>query len=240
MPRPFHLLIPGVAPRLQAWEDIQSRLHHDASVKPRPAVTLSRSFGCEGFPIAERVKADLEKLSGEPWNIYDKTLLEEVQKEEGVSIRVMQNLGLTASRLERLGLAPAEYYEQVRAFDRMRQHIVQVATGGNAIIVGRGGAVLCQALKNCFHFRVDAPFEWRASSMAARLQLPLGEAEDFVRANSQRRDDFVKSQLGADPTDVLRYDAVFNNARHGVAEIAAAITAYVQAGWSFSESKPTP
>lgn len=234
MPRPFHVLIPGVAPRLQAWEDIQSRLHHETSVKPRPTVTLSRSFGCEGFPIAERVKADLEKLSGEPWNVYDKTLLEAVQKEEGVSLRVMQNLGLTASRLERLGLAPAEYYEQVRAFDRMRQHIVQVATGGNAIIVGRGGAVLCRALSNCFHFRIDAPFEWRVSSLASRLQLPRAEAADFVLANTQRRDEFVKSQLSADPTEFLRYDAVFNNARHGVAEIASAITAYVKAGWSFT------
>ena len=110
MPRPFHVLIPGVAPRLQAWEDIQSRLHHEAAVKPRPTVTLSRSFGCEGFPIAERVKVELEKLSGEPWNLYDKTLLEEVQKEEGVSLRVMQNLGLTASRLERLGLAPSRVH----------------------------------------------------------------------------------------------------------------------------------
>ena len=240
MPRPFHVLVPGVDNRLHAWEDIQSRLHHEQAAKPRPAVTLSRSFGCEGFPIAERVKVALEKLSGEPWNIYDKTLLEAVEKDEGISVRVMQNLGLTANRLERLGLAPKEYYEQVRGFDSMGRHMVQIANGGNAILVGRGGAVLCHAMKNCFHFRVDAPFEWRVNSIATRLQLPLPEAEAFVSANSQRRDDFVKSQLKADPTDVMLYDAVFNNARHGIDEISAAIIAYVQAGWSFSDAQPTP
>lgn len=240
MPRPFHVLVPGVENRLQAWEDIQTRLHHDSAVKPRATVTLSRSFGCEGFPIAERVKGALEQASGEPWNIYDKTLLEAVEKDEGVSVRVMQNLGLTASRFERLGLAPKEYYEQVRGFDSMARHIVSIAGGGNAIIVGRGGAVLCQALKNCFHFRVDAPFEWRVESIAKRLQLPQKEAEEFVRANSQRRDEFVRTMLKADPTAPLLYDAVFNNARHGVDEISAAIIAYVQAGWSFKDAQLTP
>ncbi|MBL8920063.1 MAG: cytidylate kinase-like family protein [Myxococcaceae bacterium] len=241
MSRPFHVLVPGVAPRLQAWEDIQSRLHQETTVKPRATVTLSRSFGCEGFPIAERVKLALEQASGEPWNIYDKTLLEAVEKEEGVSARVMQNLGLTASRFERLGLAPKEYYEQVRGFDAMARHIVSIAGGGNAIIVGRGGAVLCQAMKNCFHFRVDAPFDWRVDSIAKRLQMPVrADAEEFVRANSQRRDEFVKSMLKADPTAPMLYDAVFNNARHGVDEISAAIIAYVQAGWSFADAAPTP
>ncbi len=232
MTRPLHLLVPNIEHRLEVWERIQQKLHEAPQLKPRPTVTLSRSFGCEGFPVAERVRAALEADSGEPWNLYDKSLLEAVHHDEGVSMRVLRNLGLSASRLEKLGLAPAEYYEQVRAFDAIGKHIVQVASGGNAVIVGRGGAVLCRDMTNCFHFRLDAPFAWRVENIALRMQLPKEEAAEFVKANGSRRDEFAKSQLKADTSDPLLYDAVFNNARHGAAEISAAIVAYVKDAWA--------
>jgi hypothetical protein len=37
---------------------------------------------------------------------------------------------------------------------------------------------------------------------------------------------------GGSPTDPALYDAVFNNGRHGVAEIARAIIAYVREAWT--------
>lgn len=237
MTRPLHVLVPNIEHRLEAWERIQEKLHAPPQVRPRPTVTLSRTFGCDAFPVAERVKAALEAGSGEPWNVYDKSLLEAVGKEEGVSMRVLRNLGLSASRLEKLGLAPAEYYEQVRAFDAIGKHIVQVASGGNAIIVGRGGAVLCRDMTNCFHFRLDAPLDWRVENIALRLQLPRDEAREFVKANGSRRDEFTRSQLKADTSDPLLYDAVFNNARHGADEIAAAIVAFVKDAWA--RAQPT-
>ena len=44
------------------------------------------------------------------------------------------------------------------------------------ILVGRGGAVACQDLKNCFHFRLVGSFAFRARTLARRLQVSLVEA----------------------------------------------------------------
>lgn len=231
MVSPLTKLSPPIPGRIQAWEDIQRRLEQERESKARPTITLSRVFGCEGFPVAEKVKALLEAETGEPWNVYDKTLLEAVMADEGLSEKVLKNLGVTAGRLERMGLAPKEFYEHVRAFDALSRHIVHLAQAGNAIIVGRGGAVLTQALGNCFHFRIEAKVEWRVQAMMERLSMPRDEAERFVTLNQERREAFMREQLKVDPKDLGFYDAVFNNARHGAAEMAAAITAFVREGW---------
>jgi cytidylate kinase len=240
MTNPLSRLTPSVSQRLQTWETILKHLEQERVVKARPTVTLSRAFGCEGFPVAERLKTLLEAQTGEPWNIYDKTLLEAASAGGNVSSDVLKNLGVTAGRLERLGLAPKEFYEHVRAFDLLSKHIVHLAQGGNAILVGRGGAVLCQALANCFHFRIEAPIEWRITTMMSRLGMPRAEAETFVKHNSERREAFVREQLKADPKDLSYYDAAFNNARRGAPEIAAAIAAFVKEGWANSPHGQTP
>ncbi len=231
MPRPLVTLIPGIEHRLNAWEQIHDRLSREPAPRVRPTVTLSRAFGCEGFPLADQLKALFEKASGEPWAVYDRTLLEAVAEEDGVAMHTLKNLGETARALENLGIRPREYHEHAEAFRAVATRLLQFATVGNAIIVGRGGAVLCREMKNCFHFRLDADLPWRAVTIARRLEMPLADAERFVLANSALRDDFVKEQLKADVTALAHYDAVFNNAHHGVAEVARAVFAYVQQAW---------
>jgi cytidylate kinase len=234
MTNPLSRLTPPVSQRLQTWDGILRRLEQERVVKARPTVTLSRAFGCEGFPVAERLKTLLEARTGEPWNIYDKTLLDAAAAGGDVAEQVMKNLGVTAGRFERLGLAPKEFYEHVRAFDVLSRHIVHLAQGGNAILVGRGGAVLCKALENCFHFRIEASLEWRITTMMRRLDMPRHEAETFVTYNSERREAFMRDQLKVDPKDSSFFDATFNNARHGAPEIAAAIAAFVTEAWAHS------
>jgi len=234
MTNPLSRLSPPIPQRLQAWEDIQQRLREEREVKIRPTVTLSRVFGCEGFPVAERLKELLELQTDESWVVYDKALLEAALTTEGTSEKALKNLGIMASSFERLGLATAEFYEHVRAFDALSRHIVHIAHGGNAIIVGRGGSVLCNALTNCFHFRIEASLEWRINAVMRRLGMPRHEAETFVAYNSKNRVDFIRNQLKIDPQDLSYYDATFNNARHGVLEMAAAMAAYIQESWASS------
>jgi len=57
------------------------------------------------------------------------------------------------------------------------------------------------------------------------------EAEETVKAGSKLRERFVSQCLGEDITQHRHYDAIFNNERHGVEEIAQAILSYVRSGW---------
>ncbi|MBP1628896.1 MAG: cytidylate kinase [Holophagaceae bacterium] len=231
MSRTFSSLPPSVEQRLSGWVMIQERLAHHVEPKLRPTITISRQFGCEGFPLAERLKVLMEEVSGESWNIYDKTLLEKVAEDEGISMNLLRKMGDIVRRLELLGLNSGNYVTQDAAFEKVAKHILQIAKVGNALIVGRGGAILCHELTNSFHFRMEASFEWRVQSLMERLDLPQDEVEKTVKTRSKLRDKFISQCLNANVGDLQHYDAVFNNERHSVEAIAQAILAYVREAW---------
>jgi hypothetical protein len=232
MSTPYSSLSSSIEQRLAGWEQIQYRLAHAPEPKIRPTITLSRQFGCEGFPLADYLKGLMEDVSGEPWNIYDKSLVEKVAHDEDISLRLLKGLGDMSHALEALGLHSSTHVGHDAAFEKVAKAIVQIAAMGNAVIVGRGGSILCKDMKNCFHFRIEASFEWRVASIMKRLELTKGEAEEMVKTNSKLRDKFISQCLGEEVSDLKHYCAVFNNERYSVHEMGAAILAYVRSGWA--------
>lgn len=232
MSKALSSLPPEVEHRLSGWEQLQYRLSLTQEPRLRPSLTISRQFGCEGFPLAERLKTLFEKASGEPWNIYDKTLIERVSEEQGISMNLLQRLGDMSRALEALGLHPSGHVTHDEAFAKVAKHLLKIARVGNAVIVGRGGASLCAGLKNCYHFRLEAGEAWRVASLMKRLEVSRSEAEETVKAGSKLRERFVSQCLGEDITQHRHYDAIFNNERHSVEEIAQAILSYVRSGWA--------
>lgn len=230
--KPKFTLPTGVDERISGWMRIRER--QDVSqprARPRPAITLSRQFGCEGFPLALRLQPLMEQATGEPWHIFDKELVEVLSKEEHIPKDLIQHLEDPARYLEAFGFHPRGAFTGDEAFARLAVALLHVAREGNAIIVGRGGAILCHSLANCFHFRLEASLDWRLASVARRLGITAREAASQEKAHSRKRDQFFQEHLAADAADRTFYDAVFNNERHGVEEIAAAILAYVRTGW---------
>ena len=217
----------SVEERLSGWARIQeARLKAPASARPAPSITLSRQFGCEGFPLAMLLR-DRLGAGGEPWSVFDKSLLEQVAQDEGISMRLLNRLGDPARALEAFGFHPYGAVTHDEAFAKVAETLVRVAAHGHAIVIGRGGAVLCRSLENCFHFRLEAGFEWRVASIMRRAGVDRAEAEHRVKVNTKLRERFIQDCLDTDVNDPRHYDAVFNNERHSVAEIAAAITAYL-------------
>lgn len=231
MARSLSSLPPSIESRLAGWEKIQQRLAHAREARIRPTITLSRQFGCEGFPLAEFLKERFEEASGEPWNIYDKSLIEKVAQDEDIALGLLKNLGDMTRALEALGLYPSTHVTHDAAFEKVAKAIVQIAAVGNAVIVGRGGAILCRDMRNCFHFRLEATLEWRIASIVKRMDLGQKEAEEMVKSNTKLREKFVSSCLGQTVSDLKHYDAIFNNERHDIQEIGFAIFAYVQRAW---------
>ena len=67
--------------------------------------------------------------------------------------------------------------------------------------------------------------------MARRLGLPLPEAEAHVRENQEAREKFFSKYLNVKTTDHSFFDAIYNNERHSVTEIAWSIFGYVMQAW---------
>src|SRR5262245_10545494 len=151
-------LIPSVERRLSGWVSVRERLVERPS-RPRLTITLSRQFGCEAYPLAERLQGLLEARSGEPWTIFDKALLERVSHETQLSARLLGRGGDEWHALDPLAAFIPGWRLRNAGDEILARYVVRIARDGNAIIVGRGGAVLTRALPNCVHFRLEAPRE---------------------------------------------------------------------------------
>lgn len=225
-------LPPSVQERLSGWVQIQERrLKAPAVFRPGPTITLSRAFGCEGFPLALRLQDLLFTSTGEAWSLFDKALIEKVAQDEGISLRLLTDLGDPTRGLEAFGFHPVGRVTHDEAFAKVAGTLVKIAAQGHAIIVGRGGAILCRDLENAFHFRLEAGDAWRVASVMRRNGVSHAEAEKLVKTQTGLRDRLIQERLGADVADRRFYDAVFNNERHSVDQIAAAIQAFVVSAW---------
>jgi cytidylate kinase len=232
MPKSYGQLIPSLERRLSTWVGITKQATPSAVPGSRPTITISRRFGCEGYPLSEQLKSLLEARTGETWNIYDKALLELVSQDENLSMQVLSDLGNPSSSADSIGFLVPGYLRQSEVFKHIPKYILRIAQVGNAIIVGRGGAVITQKLDNCYHFRLEADLGFRVATIARRMEISEAEARRLVKDNEKTREKFLEDCLRASLTDATIYDAVFNNARHSVAEIAHGIAAFVLAAWT--------
>lgn len=220
-------LVPSVERRLSTWISIHQTRAAGGQRGQRPTITISRRFGCEAFPLCERLKDILEKLTGEVWNIYDKALIERVSQDEHLSLAVLQDLGGPSRAIDRLGFFVPGYQTQTEMFRHIPKYVARIAETGNAIIVGRGGAIVTHEMPHCYHFRLEASLEFRVASLARRMEVSEAEARKIVHEGERTREQFVDECLHATVADPSWYDAVYNNARHSVTEIARSIAAYV-------------
>ncbi len=230
MTKTFDTLIPSIEQRESGWIQIRERLARDAREVSHPTITISREFVCEGHALAQRLKGLLDEASTEPWHIFDKALVEQVGADEKLSRHILSRLG-DESHAGDVLKTQFGFLTHDEVYASVVKHLIGIARTGCAIIVGRGGAVACQGLTNCFHFRLVGSFAFRVAMVARRRGLPQAEAEELVRNQSRLREKFISDHLRADITLPRWYDAVFNNERQDVDAIAQACLLLVRARW---------
>jgi hypothetical protein len=231
MAKTYTQLLPSIDRRLSTWISMFEKSGSQEKGPAGPTITISRQYGCEGFPLAEALKKIFEDKTGEEWNIYDKALLKKVSEEEELSIRLLEGLGDLTKLWDSLPVSIPGRMPHSQMYRRIVEHLIGIARLGRAIIIGRGGAVVTQGFPNCYHFRLEASFGFRAASMGRRLGLPLPEAEKHVKENQEAREKFISKYLNVSTADHSFFDAIYNNERHSVAEVAWSIFAYIMQDW---------
>lgn len=230
------LLIPGVEARLASLLEFNRRYLLEKNSKEvaglsRPTITLSREFGCEAYPVADHLKGLLEKKSGESWIVMDKGVLEEVASNHNLSEDILKGLGEKSRFLEEiLATFTPNWKTEKDHFRLICRHMVSLAEKGNVILIGRGGAIITQSLRNCFHFRMYASQKFKINSISKRLNIPDSEAEALIYKKQKQRDAFIRDFLDRDARDMSLYNLVINNDRNSVEKAAKTIADYVVAG----------
>ncbi|MDD2501544.1 MAG: cytidylate kinase family protein, partial [Geobacter sp.] len=145
---PDNLLIPSVDLRVGALEEYnrtqkQKALLRHKKPKPRPCVTISRQFGCLGYPVAERVCELLSQKSGEPWLLVDRAVLDEVAKHHNISKDILESLGEKNRLLDDiLATFSPRWTHSQDCFRLLCKHVVSLAEQGNVVIMELGGAII--------------------------------------------------------------------------------------------------
>ena len=229
---PERLLVPSIEQRLAAMVEVARRMKGKTETEKRtglkPTITISREFGCEGYPVAEQLKELLERSTKEPWVIMDKALLEEAAKHHDISEEVFRSLGHRPRFLDDMISTLTPRWKSERDhFKLLCSQIVSLAEVGNVIIMGRGSSIITQQMNNCLHFRIYASHHFKVRSIARRAHISVQDAEHLVERKQKERVKFIRDFLDRDISDLSLYHLAFNNDKNSATCIAQTIADYL-------------
>jgi cytidylate kinase len=228
---PENLFIPSVDARIGALEEYNRRRMvkgTQMAARPMPAappcITLSREFGCEGYPVAERLCAIMQRRTGLPWLLIDREVLDEVSRRHNISREVLEGLGEKNRVLtDVLATFSPRWKTDNEYFQMLCSHVLSLAAQGNVIILELGGALITRSLERVYNFRIYGTLRFKVDSIATRLCMTGEEAEQLIRSRQRLRDRFMSDFLGQDGHDPTLYDMMFNNTTMSPDQIATAI-----------------
>jgi len=226
-------LVASIEKRLDALIELSRRnqnihLVTDKALE-RPTITISREFGCEGYPVALAVQERLQKQTDAAWGILDRATLDRVANNRALSEEVFKNLGEKNSFLdEMMSTLLTDWTSDKDYYQLLCNQIVPFAKGGNVIILGVGASILTQNFTNCHKFRIVAPMDYKIQSFARRHNMGEDEAEKLIIKQQKQRNAFIKDFLNRDVTDVSLYDVIFNKATNSTEQIADMICYHIE------------
>jgi len=226
---PENLLIPSVDLRIGSLEEYNRQKKHRAgsksiNTKPRPCLTISREYGCEGYPVAELLRDILMQKTGEEWVLIDREVLEDVSSLQHVSDDILHGVGEKNRILnEVLATFSPRWTSDHDCYRLLCKHVISLAEQGNVIILELGGAVITRHFENSHHFRLYASQTFKVDTISHRLGIAAEEAEKIIEKQQKLRDQFTRDFLGHDDHDPILYDLLFNNDRNSPEKIARTI-----------------
>jgi len=231
---PDNLYIPSVDLRIGALEEYNRRQKEKAAQhlkKPelRLCITLSREYGCTGYPAAEALRETMVQRTGEEWVMVDTDVLEEVARRHNLSSEILKTLGEDNRVLAQvLSTFSPRWKSNHDYFLPLAKHIVALAEQGNVIIVEMGGAVITRHIENSFHFRIYGSAHFKSAKLAKRLHVESEEAEKLMLRQQKIRNNFSRDFLDADCNNPALYHLLFNNDRCTHEKIAETIADFVR------------
>jgi cytidylate kinase len=232
---PDNLLIPSVDLRIGSLEEYNRRQKEKAArqhhrPKARPCLTISREFGCEGYPVAELLRELMMQRTGDEWVLIDKAILEEVAQRHNISEDILQHLGQKNHILDEMLATFSPHWKSDQEYFRLLcRHVISLAEQGNVIIVELGGGIITRHIEESYHFRLYGSMEFKVRTIARRLNIEAEAAEKLIIKQQKQRDNFHRDFLDQDANDPALYDILFNNERIQPAQIAHVIADFVTA-----------
>jgi cytidylate kinase len=200
----------STATNLLKIHNSQFVIHNSLREGDMPVITVSRLTGSGGATIGQRLA---ERLGA---SYLDKQIIREAAQRLGISEAAAAEYNERAEAfIERLArvlwvsepafapisppAAPVPFESLTDAFVEVtRQLVRQAAATGNAVIFGHGAQFILAQQPGVLHVRFIAPWPARVERVMRREGLSRAEAERRVRAEDQRRANYIRQYYQAD------------------------------------------
>ena len=177
-----------------------------------PYLLISRQRGSDGDKIAQAAGGRLG------WHVFDRQIVDAVASRAHVRQQLILSLDERARTAFEDTFRSAFEPEDIGSENYilyLKQVVLALGHQGNVVLVGRGAQYMLPA-ECALRVRVVAPAEWRATQIAARLNLPIEEAREQILQSDTDRQASVRQYFRQDANDPLNYDLVINTAEVGI------------------------
>jgi hypothetical protein len=213
-------------------ESRQNILAAEKKLSQGPSVTLSRETGAGADVIADLICDILQKKSRNAyikWTVFDKNLIGKIIEDHNLPEQIAKYLeedkinAINSAIDEMFGLHPPTWV----LIRKTTQTIMQLASLGNVIIVGRGSNVITYTMPNVVHIRFVAPLPDRIKHIQEKFDLSEKAALDRIKKDDAMRRDYLRHHYGRDVDDRYLYHLIINTHLIPYGEAAELVSNYV-------------
>ncbi len=187
-------------------------------------VTISRQFGSGGAEIGRIVARECAL------EYVDHEIIDEVAQRLGVNTQQVehqdeQTSGTIGHILEAIqssnpfavnystlfGSTPSPAQSRDGAYLHLTQKVMlEVATRGNCVLIGRGGQFLLHNAPRTLHIYVFAPLAYRIENVMQHFQLPHEKAVQLIERRDYEIDTYLRHNYGSDGHQPNLYHLLIN------------------------------
>ena len=151
-------------------------------------ITISRDYASGGRKLGRL----LAKRLG--YHYVDKSLFQKIAEDLNVSERTLESF--EKSREYRISntfskLFSQSYIQRIVGFDKsvveeqayqtsLKNLILKTAEEDDVVIIGRAAYFFLKDMKNCYHFQLVAPMDWRRKCAVEKLKLSADRAQEIL------------------------------------------------------------
>ena len=214
-------------------------IHTGSPKEAGPVITISRQTGCGARGVAweiceelnkrnnPSVKTDGNRIKSERnWRYISREILQESAEQLNLDPVALKNVIDDKNRgmMDQIigALSTHSHKSDKKIMKTVQDVIRQFANNGKVIIIGRGGASICNDIKLSLHIRLVAPEDWRIAEIARRMDFSKSYATEYVRKRDEERQLLLTKLFGKKP-DSSCYDIEMNRSRFTEKELADSI-----------------
>jgi len=182
-------------------------------------ITVEREYGSQGAEFAHHLARNLD------WRLIDSSLIQEVALKAGVEPSLAQHYdehidpwfhrlekAIWLGSLDRMGASnKAEAFDSQRMVEFVRDYLVEAASQGNCVVVGRGAACVLAKTDGAFHIFVYASMERKIRWVQEQFPERAKDAEHEILATDKRRAEYIRRLHRHDWSDRQLYHVMLNS-----------------------------